>query len=75
MIDITATDLAGNVTSSTYTLQVKIDTNHFMYLINIGVADGSITISDRGKELLDKVEAIERSSNREATVRLSTSFD
>ncbi|MZQ85559.1 carbohydrate-binding protein [Paenibacillus sp. 5J-6] len=68
-IDIVATDLAGNVTSNTYTLQVKIDTHHFMDLINIGVANGSITISDRGKELLAKVEAIVRSSNKEATVR------
>lgn len=69
LIDIIATDLAGNVTSNTYTLQVKIDTNHFMDLINLGVANGSITISDRGKELLAKVEAIVRSSNKEATVR------
>lgn len=69
LIDITATDAAGNVTSNTYTLQVKIDAAHFMDLINIGVANGSITISDRGQELLAKVEAIVRSSNKEATVR------
>jgi hypothetical protein len=69
VIEITGTDLAGNVTANTYTLQVQIDTNHFIDLINIGVANGSITISDKGKELLAKVEAIVRSSNKEVTVR------
>ncbi|OAS16068.1 OmpL47-type beta-barrel domain-containing protein [Paenibacillus oryzisoli] len=68
LIEIVGTDLAGNVTASTYTLQVQIDTKHFMDLINIGVANGSITISDKGKELLAKVEAIVRSHNKEATV-------
>jgi hypothetical protein len=68
-IEITGTDLAGNVTANTYTLQVQIDTNHFIDLINIGVANGSITISDKGKELLAKVEAIIRSNNKEVTVR------
>ncbi|MCY9667186.1 DUF5010 C-terminal domain-containing protein [Paenibacillus alginolyticus] len=67
-IEITGTDLAGNVTANTYTLQVQIDANHFIDLINIGVANGSITISDKGKELLAKVEAIIRSNNKEATV-------
>ncbi|WP_261301480.1 OmpL47-type beta-barrel domain-containing protein [Paenibacillus andongensis] len=69
LIEITGTDLAGNVTANTYTLQVQIDANHFMDLINIGVANGSITISDKGKELLAKVEAIIRSNNKEVTVR------
>lgn len=69
VIEITGTDLAGNVTASTYTLQVQIDANHFIDLINIGVANGSITISDKGKELLAKVEAIVRSSNKEVTIR------
>ncbi|MGO4270410.1 hypothetical protein AB4Z22_11255, partial [Paenibacillus sp. TAF58] len=69
VIEITGTDLAGNVTANTYKLQVQIDAHHFMDLINIGVANGSITISDKGKELLAKVEAIIRSNNKEVTVR------
>jgi hypothetical protein len=68
VIEIIGTDLAGNVTANTYTLQVQIDTNHFIDLINIGVANGSITISDKGQELLTKVEAIVRNHNKDASV-------
>ncbi|MFD0696618.1 OmpL47-type beta-barrel domain-containing protein [Paenibacillus sp. GCM10027628] len=68
LIEISAMDAAGNVTANTYTLQVKMDVNHLMDLINIGVANGSITIPEKGKELLAKVESIVRSNSKDVTV-------
>lgn len=56
VIEVTAEDLAGNVTANTYTLKVSIDTARLKDLIRIGVRNGSISDANWSQSLLAKAD-------------------
>lgn len=56
LIEVTASDWAGNVTANTYTLTVSIDAAHLKDLIGLGVRNGAIADANWAQSLFVKAE-------------------